>query len=71
MVDLTSDPVLGFLGGIFGGTVAQGWAFLRRRKRGLDRLRSVLKKTRELAETDLKSADSGHSELIDDHILLL
>lgn len=71
MVDLTSAPVLGFLGGIFGGTVAQGWAFLRRRKRDLDRLRSVLKETRELSETDLKSADSGHSEITDDDILLL
>ena len=71
MVDLTSAPVLGFLGGIFGGTVAQGWAFLRRRKRDLDRLRSVLKETRELSETDLKSADSGHSELTDEDILLL
>jgi hypothetical protein len=71
MVDLSSAPVLGFLGGIFGGTVAQGWAFLRRRKRDLDRLRSVLKETRELSETDLKSADSGHSEITDDDILLL
>ena len=68
---MTSAPVLGFLGGIFGGTVAQGWAFLRRRKRDLDRLRSVLKETRELSETDLKSADSGHSELTDEDILLL
>ena len=71
MVDVTSAPVLGFLGGIFGGTVAQGWAFLRRRKRDLDRLRSVLKETRELSETDLSSADSGHSELTAKQILLL
>ncbi len=71
MMDLTSAPVLGFLGGIFGGTVAQGWAFLRRRKRDLDRLRSVLKETRELSEADLKSADSAHSELTDEDILLL
>ena len=71
MVDLTSTPVLGFLGGIFGGTVAQGWAFLRRRKRDLDRLRSVLKETRELSETDLKLADSGHSEVTDEDILML
>jgi hypothetical protein len=71
MVDLTSTPVLGFLGGIFGGTVAQGWAFLRRRKRDLDRLRSVLKEIRELSESDLKSADSGHSELTDEDILML
>lgn len=71
MVDLSSAPFLGFLGGILGGTVAQGWAFLRRRKRDLDRLRSVLKETRELSETDLKSADSGHSEITDDDILLL
>ncbi|WP_262174611.1 hypothetical protein [Haloarcula laminariae] len=70
-MDLTSAPVLGFLGGIFGGTVAQGWAFLRRRKRDLDRLRSVLKETRELSEADLKSADSAHSELTDEDILLL
>ena len=71
MIDLTSAPVLGFLGGIFGGTVAQGLAFLRRRKRDLDRLRSVLKEISELTETDLSSADNGHSEITDDNILLL
>ena len=71
MIDLTSAPVLGFLGGIFGGTVAQGLAFLRRRKRDIDRLRSVLKETRKLKETKLNSADNGHSKITDDDILLL
>lgn len=71
MVDLTSAPVLGFLGGIFGGTVAQGWAFLRRRKRDLDRLRSVLKETREISENQLDSADEGHAEMTDEDILML
>ena len=71
MIDLTSAPVLGFLGGIFGGTVAQGWAFLRRRKRDLDRLRSVVKETRELSETELNSVDTSRSKITDDNILLL
>lgn len=71
MVDVTSAPVLGFLGGILGGTVAQGLAFLRRRKRDLDQLRSVLKETRELTENKLDSADEGHSEITDEYILLL
>lgn len=72
MVDLTSAPVLGFLGGILGGTVAQGLAFLRRRKRDLDRLRSVLKEIRELSETDLDSASTNRtSGITDDEILFL
>jgi len=71
MVDLTSAPVLGFLGGIFGGTVAQGWAFLRRRKRDLDRLRSVLKETREISESKLDSADEGHAEMTDEDLVML
>lgn len=71
MVDVSSAPVLGFLGGIFGGTVAQGWAFLRRRKRDLDRLRSVLKETREISENKLDSADVGHAEMTDEDILML
>jgi hypothetical protein len=66
MVDLTSAPVLGFLGGIFGGTVAQGWAFLRRRKRDLDRLRSVLKEIRGVSEYQLENADEGHAKMTDD-----
>lgn len=68
MVDVTSAPVLGFLGGIFGGTVAQGLAFLRRRKRDLDRLRSVLKEIRGVSEHQLDNADEGHSEMTDDDL---
>lgn len=68
MIDMTSAPVLGFLGGIFGGTVAQGWAFLRRRKRDLDRLRSVLMEIRGVSEHQLENADEGHAEMTDDDI---
>ncbi|WP_143067704.1 hypothetical protein [Natrinema salifodinae] len=68
MIDLSSAPVLGFLGGIFGGTVAQGWAFLRRRKRHLDRLRSVLKEIRGISKYQLEDADNGHSEMSDDDL---
>lgn len=65
---MTSAPVLGFLGGIFGGTVAQGWAFLRRQKRDLDRLRSVLMEIRGVSEHQLENADEGHAEMTDDDI---
>lgn len=65
MVDLTSAPVLGFLGGVLGGTIAQGWAFLRRRKRDLDRLRSVLKEIGDIRESQLRDADDGHGEMPD------
>lgn len=68
MIDMTSAPVLGFLGGIFGGTVAQGWAFLRRRKRDLDRLRSVLMEIRGVSGHQLENADEGHAEMTDDDI---
>lgn len=71
MTNLISAPALGFLRGIFGGTVAQGLAFLRRRNRNLDRLRSVLQERRGISKRDLKSADSGHSEMTDENILLL
>mgnify|MGYP006287379687 CR=1 FL=1 len=71
MVDVTSAPVLGFLGGVFGGIIAQSLAYFRRRKRHLDRLRSVLKETQNLTESQLDSADQGHSEMTDEDILRL
>lgn len=57
MVDLGSAPALGFLGGVLGGTLAQFGAFLRRRKRDLDRLRSVLKEIEKVSESQLEDAE--------------
>lgn len=67
MVGIAS-AIIGFLGGVFGGVVAQGLAYHRRKKRHLDSLVSILKEIQNISEHQLDEADDSHAEMTDEHL---